>query len=403
MLEICLGGKQAASCHGLSQQPRSCNILDSYSTSQPLLVESTRAFLLNQRLTSRIAYQLSAHTAKMPKAEVGSTKYLANKMKAKGLQRLRWYCQICEKQCRDENGFKQHTMSESHVRAMLLVGEDPKKYINDYSNQFKRDFLQLLKTAHGEKKVHLNNFYQEYIRDKEHIHMNSTKWPSLTEFAKYLGREGICRIEEGERGLEIQWIDDSPEAIRRREDIKRKERLAKGDEDMESRLLEQQIKKARQDAEKAGRLDHTPVPTALSEEAKTEPVKVSLSLGQKGVSKMEMQPKAGIADEPIQIESFSATDQPPHMASRNEEEQVGDAGEELVKDQPPKMSLSLASKPKYFNPLMKKNPLSKKRDVTAFEPEKKMSNAERIMREELEQKRLAGERGRGSGKRQRLD
>lgn len=36
----------------------------------------------------------------MPKAEVGSTKHLANKLKSKGLQRLRWYCQVCEKQCR---------------------------------------------------------------------------------------------------------------------------------------------------------------------------------------------------------------------------------------------------------------------------------------------------------------
>jgi len=42
----------------------------------------------------------------MPRAEVGSTKYVANKMKSKGLQRLRWYCQACEKQCRDANGFK---------------------------------------------------------------------------------------------------------------------------------------------------------------------------------------------------------------------------------------------------------------------------------------------------------
>jgi hypothetical protein len=81
----------------------------------------------------------------MPKAEVGSTKYLNNKLKSKGLQRLRWYCQVCERRMRDENGFKMHTNSESHVRQMLLVGEDPKKYINDYSNQFQRDFLQLLR------------------------------------------------------------------------------------------------------------------------------------------------------------------------------------------------------------------------------------------------------------------
>lgn len=27
-------------------------------------------------------------------------------LQAKGLQKLRWYCQMCQKQCRDENGFK---------------------------------------------------------------------------------------------------------------------------------------------------------------------------------------------------------------------------------------------------------------------------------------------------------
>jgi DNA/RNA-binding protein KIN17 len=29
-------------------------------------------------------------------------KAIANRIKAKGLQKLRWYCQMCEKQCRDE-------------------------------------------------------------------------------------------------------------------------------------------------------------------------------------------------------------------------------------------------------------------------------------------------------------
>jgi hypothetical protein len=33
-------------------------------------------------------------------------KAIANRIKSKGLQKLRWYCQMCEKQCRDENGFK---------------------------------------------------------------------------------------------------------------------------------------------------------------------------------------------------------------------------------------------------------------------------------------------------------
>lgn len=31
-------------------------------------------------------------------------KAIANRIKAKGLQKLRWYCQMCQKQCRDEVG-----------------------------------------------------------------------------------------------------------------------------------------------------------------------------------------------------------------------------------------------------------------------------------------------------------
>ncbi len=29
-------------------------------------------------------------------------KAIANRIKAKGMQKLRWYCQMCQKQCRDE-------------------------------------------------------------------------------------------------------------------------------------------------------------------------------------------------------------------------------------------------------------------------------------------------------------
>ena len=65
-------------------------------------------------------------------------------MKSKGLQRLRWYCQVCEKQCRDENGFKCHAASESHLRQMLVVGEHAGSHIAGFSNQFQSEFVSLL-------------------------------------------------------------------------------------------------------------------------------------------------------------------------------------------------------------------------------------------------------------------
>lgn len=40
-------------------------------------------------------------------------KAVANAMKSKGLGRLRWFCQVCEKQCRDDNGFKCHVATEA--------------------------------------------------------------------------------------------------------------------------------------------------------------------------------------------------------------------------------------------------------------------------------------------------
>ena len=42
----------------------------------------------------------------------------------------------------------------------------------------------------GTKRVHNNIIYNEYINDREHVHMNSTQWETLTDFTKWLGREG---------------------------------------------------------------------------------------------------------------------------------------------------------------------------------------------------------------------
>jgi len=42
----------------------------------------------------------------MSKGGFLTPKAIANRMKSKGLQKLRWYCQMCQKQCRDANGFK---------------------------------------------------------------------------------------------------------------------------------------------------------------------------------------------------------------------------------------------------------------------------------------------------------
>ena len=42
------------------------------------------------------------------------------------------------------------------------------------------------------------------------MHMNSTTFHTLTEFVKYLGKEGKCRVEETEKGWFISLIQADP-------------------------------------------------------------------------------------------------------------------------------------------------------------------------------------------------
>ncbi|KAJ9103134.1 hypothetical protein QFC21_002556 [Naganishia friedmannii] len=191
----------------------------------------------------------------MPKAEAGSAKAIGNAIKAKGLGRLRWYCQVCQKQCRDENGFKMHSQSEGHLRAMLVVGENAGKHIDDFSKQFQNEFLQLLSRRYNTKQTRANQVYQEYIQDKSHLHMNATRWVTLTEFVKHLGREGLVRAEENEKGWWISWVDNSPKALARQAESQKRERADMDDEQRQRKQLAEQIERAQRQAEEQARRD----------------------------------------------------------------------------------------------------------------------------------------------------
>ncbi len=89
----------------------------------------------------------------MPKHDVGSPKWLDNKMKSKGLGKLRWYCQMCQKQCRDENGFKCHRESQEHQRMMELFIANPNSFMDNFSSEFEAGFMKLMETRYCGKRV----------------------------------------------------------------------------------------------------------------------------------------------------------------------------------------------------------------------------------------------------------
>lgn len=59
---------------------------------------------------------------------------------------------------------------------------------------------------HPNVRIEAHKVYNEYIQDKQHIHMNATKWITLSEYVKYLGREGFCTVEESPKGWFIRYV-----------------------------------------------------------------------------------------------------------------------------------------------------------------------------------------------------
>ncbi|KAL9877819.1 kin17 DNA and RNA binding protein [Glossina fuscipes fuscipes] len=217
----------------------------------------------------------------MGRAEVGTPKYLANKMKAKGLQKLRWYCQMCEKQCRDENGFKCHTMSESHQRQLLLFADSPGKFLYSFSKEFSDGYMELLRRRFGTKRVNANKVYQEYIADKNHIHMNATRWLTLSDYVKWLGRTGQVIADETEKGWFVTYIDRSPEAMERQANAERKEKMEKDDEERMMEFIEKQIEKEkRKESEKHNETEEEEKFTELKRE-EDQPLKLEIRLEKK--------------------------------------------------------------------------------------------------------------------------
>ena len=76
-----------------------------------------------------------------------------------------------------------------------------------------------------------NTVYQSYIADRNHLHMNSTRWMTLSGFCQFLGREGICKVDETSRGWFIAYVDRDPATIERQNRMKKKEKLEMDDEE----------------------------------------------------------------------------------------------------------------------------------------------------------------------------
>jgi DNA/RNA-binding protein KIN17 len=100
--------------------------------------------------------------------------------------------------------------------------------------------------------MNANNVYQEVIQDKHHIHMNATKWTTLSDFVQYLGKTSKCIVEETERGWYVTYIERDPTILAQQENYERRVESEKREEEKFAKRMEQQRKEAAKLMDRAG-------------------------------------------------------------------------------------------------------------------------------------------------------
>ena len=153
--------------------------------------------------------------------------------------------------------------------------------------------------------------------------MNATRWVSLTEFIKHLGRAGIVRVDETEKGLFIAWIDNSPKALAKAEANKKKERAVTSDEQRERMLLAEQIERAIAATGDESRSSGSPGPSGLQREG-AGPLRLTFgsksagsAVGEEGITPAPTDPtSSAIVGTDSSTSTAGTTDSTPQPATK---------------------------------------------------------------------------------------
>lgn len=93
------------------------------------------------------------------------------------------------------------------IHLSIYAGKHARPYAFTYTHApmttCKRIYIYLytcISACRGRKRVKANTVYQDHVADREHVHMNSTKWSTLTDFVIYLGKKNAALVDNTEKG-----------------------------------------------------------------------------------------------------------------------------------------------------------------------------------------------------------
>jgi DNA/RNA-binding protein KIN17 len=73
--------------------------------------------------------------------------------------------------------------------------------------------MSILRSRFPKREVAANIVYTQLIRDKNHVHMNSTRWESVHGFCLYLEKAGKIKLRMSENGPMIKYINKDADLI----------------------------------------------------------------------------------------------------------------------------------------------------------------------------------------------
>jgi DNA/RNA-binding protein KIN17 len=190
--------------------------------------------------------------------------------KFKRLGKVKYYCQMCEKQCRDANGFKCHLTTEGHRARMKLFLDNPQKYIEEFSEAFEDQFMAELEATSDW--LVSTEVYSGIIRQPHHVHLNATKWGSFVDFLLYLESKNLIEKKLDE--------SRSPSFLIRRLDLERDAAIERAREEAK-RKAERQRERSEQEFEKRLKIAESVSRTNFSEPTKFNPSGAKISFGLK--------------------------------------------------------------------------------------------------------------------------
>mmetsp|Transcript_24045 Transcript_24045/g.42729 ORF Transcript_24045/g.42729 Transcript_24045/m.42729 type:complete len:313 (-) Transcript_24045:166-1104(-) len=143
-------------------------------------------------------------------ANLMTSPYIMSGESGKLLKRLKFYCHMCKKHCRDADGFKCHKQSQSHQRNMLEFMQNPNQYIDQFSSEFKEEFMRLLSHRWPHSWVLAVKVHHCTLSSRKQVHLNATVWETLTDFVNHIQQEELVEVQQSEEGVLVKWIDHSP-------------------------------------------------------------------------------------------------------------------------------------------------------------------------------------------------